>query len=59
MKTTKREESDFVGAMHSYFAALLEVTGDYIGENFVPGDVFSESDLETWALENGFVRAEE
>ena len=44
--------------------AIIEHLGDMswlfelIGEIAEPDDVFNDSQLEVWALENGFVRAE-
>lgn len=34
---------------------ILEVAVQWIGENYDPEDVFSNSQLETWAEENGWI----
>lgn len=37
----------------------LESAIDWINENMNPDDVFSESDLATWALNSGYIVGEE
>lgn len=38
---------------------LLDVAVVWIGDNLEPDDVFSTDQLEEWALEDGWSRAEE
>lgn len=52
MRTTKREEDDFVSTVLS--GDLLERACDYVVSNYGPGDVFSTTQLREWALDNGF-----
>jgi len=39
--------------------SLLDEAIDWIAENLKPEDVFGESELETWALDNGLHYEEE
>jgi len=47
--TTMNENRDFG-------SEFLELILEYIGENFVPEDVFSEKQLSQWAEDNGYVK---
>jgi hypothetical protein len=38
------------------FRPPLEVAVDWIAENLCPEDVFTDSLLEEWAVDNGFTR---
>jgi hypothetical protein len=53
-RTTNSEDADFIKAVIS--TTLLEEAAKYIAENFDPEDVYSEEQLENWALENDFVK---
>jgi hypothetical protein len=56
-RTTAKEDEDFIKELIS--STLLESAGQYIAENFLPDDVFSEDQLREWATENGFVEKED
>lgn len=52
MATTTKQDKDFADAVVEP-SHLLEKAIDWIGGNLSPSDVFSDSDLETWAKEQG------
>jgi len=52
MRTTYKQDAEFIEAVIP--ANLLEQVAEYIAAKFSPEDVFSTSDLETWAEENGW-----
>ena len=54
--TTTTEDSDFINSV--VHGGLLEDSIDWIKNNLNPESVFSESDLDTWALENGYIKGE-
>ena len=53
-RTTQAEDSDFIKAVIP--TTLLEEAAQHIANNFEPEDVFSEEQLEKWALDNDFVK---
>lgn len=54
MATTTKQDRDFIDNVVP--ALLLESAIEWIRLNMSPEDVFSESDLEEWALDNDFTR---
>lgn len=52
MPTTAQQDREFVRAVIS--GTLLEEAIAWIANNLNPEDVFSESDLQSWAMQNGF-----
>jgi hypothetical protein len=59
---TSKQDKDFASAMdqHTHFDDCygLDAAITWIGENLAPEDVFTDSDLKCWALENGFSEEE-
>ena len=52
--TTNRENKEFVETLLG--SSALDSSIEWIAKNLNPSDVFDETDLETWALNNGFVK---
>lgn len=38
------------------FGEILPVVAEWMAENLVPEDIFTDSQLEDWAEQNGFTR---
>lgn len=55
--TTRREKSDFKDEV--ILDSMLDDAVAWIGRNLSPEQVFSESDLEAWAKENGWMKESE
>ena len=51
---TRQTEYDFT--MSVFGGIFLDTVVGWVADNLDPEDVFSESQLENWALENGFTR---
>jgi hypothetical protein len=56
MSTSAQQDKDFLGAM--ICPTLLEEAIEWIGNNMSPEDVFSECQLDEWAVDNEWVEAE-
>lgn len=52
--TSSREDDQFIASVIS--STLLEESIEWIRSNMSPEDVFSESDLEQWAADEGYVQ---
>ena len=52
--TSTREDSAFLASVIS--TTLLEESIEWISTHLSPDDVFSESDMEQWAADNGYVQ---
>ncbi|MFC1924280.1 hypothetical protein ACFLXA_02820 [Chloroflexota bacterium] len=52
--TTATQDKSFLD--HIIKSNILEDAVDWIGINLSPEDVFSDKDLEDWALDNGFIK---
>lgn len=57
MSISSRDENDFNNYVFGGMS-VLESSIEWIQSNLSPDDVFSDKDLETWALENNFVEEE-
>ena len=57
MGTSYSQDQEFLKSVIS--ATLLEDAIEWIASNMNPEDMFSESDLGTWAEENGFIKDED
>lgn len=56
MATTYKQDQAFLESMID--SGFLERALDWISHNMSPEDVFTESALENWADENGYVKEE-
>lgn len=56
MSLSSKQQEQFISSVISW--DLLDYAVEWIGDNLEPEEVFSESSLEEWALNNGFVRDE-
>lgn len=56
MTTTSLQDKDFIATVIP--SLLLETAIDWISSNLAPEDVFSEDDLDTWAVDSGYVKSE-
>lgn len=54
-KSNQKLQDEFVKAILGDHLAEAKF---WIGKNILPGDVFSYEALETWAIQNGFIKAE-
>jgi hypothetical protein len=52
--TSRRQDTEFLEA--TVGDCLLEKAIEWIGKNMQPSEVFSESDLNDWAADNGFIQ---
>lgn len=52
--TSVRQDDQFIESVIS--TTLLEESIEWISSNMSPDDVFSESDLEQWAADEGYVQ---
>jgi hypothetical protein len=52
MGTSSRQDSDFINAVVS--ETLLEEAIDWIQSHMSPEDVFSDTDLDDWAIGAGY-----
>ena len=55
--TTREQDEEFVSDMIGM--ELLDNAVEWISKNLKPEDVFTDSELEDWALDNGYVAKEE
>lgn len=56
MPTTVSQDREFIQSVIN--TDLLENAIDWIAKNLNPQDVFSDSDLESWAEDNGYIKDE-
>jgi hypothetical protein len=56
MPTTAQQDREFLGTIIN--STLLEEAIEWIANNMNPEDVFSESQLDEWAVDNDWVEAE-
>jgi len=52
MSTSASQDRNFIDSIIG--SDLLENAIDWIGKNMEPADVFSESELQSWAENNGY-----
>ena len=57
MATTRQWDRDFLTSVIS--STLLEEAIEWIASNMSPEDVFSDDDLETWAIDSNFTKEEQ
>lgn len=56
MGTSSKQDRDFVDSLIN--STLLEEAIAWIASNMEPEDVFSDTDLRHWAVDNGYVEDE-
>jgi hypothetical protein len=56
MHTTTAQDNAFYDSVMPGKMGFLESAIEWIQNNMAPDDVFSKSDLESWAEENGYVQ---
>lgn len=56
-RTTSKQDQEFIEALSENMNIDASFVLDWVGDNFMPEDVFDIHFLEKWAENNGYIKA--